>query len=640
MRKNIVYAVFSVFVTAGIFAWLFSHITLREVADLLRNVDPRGVALFLLASLGMSFFRAWRYRVILRSSGFAPGRFAMYLVVLVRNTFSDFLPARLGTLVYIYIITTRLGIPFGAATSSFALAFIFDMLALVPLIAWAAVGLGGGSLWVLIGFGAVLTVAMVWGLAILPRLIEWMAARVGRLPLLGAARRDAWRLGLQAVREDLQRTRAAGIYGRVFMLSLMVRIFKYASLYLFLFALVAPLGYGWSRLPVAHVFTGLCAAEAAASLPISGLAGFGAYEGAWATVFRMLLFPAPLAKMTSIAHHLFTQLYGYSLGAVALLVLLLPLWRRVSPAPQTLPPKSPWRFTVQWAASWLAIAGLAAWLYQVCPAAEVADSGASLVIEAEQATALRQLREQISGWAVFERPEGVYLVRLGESEPRLLVAGGTFPRFSPDGEKVAFVRGREIAWIHRDGTGLEILAPATEPRAVSFHPNGRELCFTDGETIRAVNLSSREVQTVFSGYRFRELDVAPDGRIVVTVRQRGVFMMGFDPASGRSWRIASGCSASFSPDGRRVTNNDGNHRSLTIRDFETGRAVGSVSAPEGLAFDNQQWSNDENWMVSRSEGLVEEVFVHDLLKNTSFHVTYVKKADRPDVFIEKLQGLP
>lgn len=631
MKRNLLYALFSVLVTAGIFAWLFQHVTWREVVGLLREADPRGLALFLLASLTMSVFRAWRYLVMLRASGYSPGKLALYLVVLVRNTFSDLLPARLGTLVYIYVVTARLGIPFGAASSSFALAFIFDMIALAPMIAWAAVGLGGAPVAVLVGFGALLATAMLALLAGLPGLVRWMAGRAGSLRWLGAPRAARWRQALEDVVADLRKAREAGIYGKVFVLSLMVRLFKYASLYLFLFALVAPRGYGWQALPVSRVFTGLCAAEAAASLPVSGLAGFGAYEGTWALVFQWLLFPAPLAVMTSVAHHLFTQIYGYALGGLALLLLLLPLWRRRPAAAPTLR-ESAGRFAARLAALLAGVAALAVLLYRLCPAAR-AESVPSAP-SAQEKAALSQLAGRVRGRVVFERPDGIYAAALGETAPVHLASHGSFPRWSPDGRHVAFLQSNRVTRIARGGGPPEPLAEVFAPRALAWHPSGAEIYFTDGQLVRAVHVETRAVRDVISGHPFREIDIAPDGRLAATVRGRGISIMGFDPASGRSWRIAGGCSASLSPDGKRVTNNEGDHRKLSIRDFESGARLGTVNAPPGLAFDNQFWSNDAGWMASRSEGPFEDIFVHDILKNEAVRVTFSGDCDRPDFFVE------
>lgn len=322
---------FSLVVTVGVFSYLFSHVSPREVVTLLREADRRGVAMFLVLSLVMSLSRAWRYQVALGTAGCRAPWLALFLVVLVRNFFSDLLPARIGTLVYIYLVTTRLGIPFGAAASSFALSFLFDLLALAPMLAAAVLGAGLSAelpRGALLAGGAALaavTGAVIWALPYGFHAVSWM---LNRLVGVTRGRFVRWREAWRAAEEDIRRARQAGIYWRMLILSILVRIGKYGSLYVFLFALIGPRGYGFDRLSVWRVFLGLCAAELAVSLPISGIAGFGAYEGTWALVFQLLGFPADIAKLTSISHHLFTQVYGYSLGALALAALLLPVFRR------------------------------------------------------------------------------------------------------------------------------------------------------------------------------------------------------------------------------------------------------------------------------------------------------------------------
>lgn len=326
------YLVFSLATTAAIFGYLLTHVSLREVLDLIRHADPRGVALFVALSLAMSVFRTWRYMVVLKLWGCRPGSAALFLVVLVRNFFSDLLPARIGTLIYIFLVRTRLGVPLGAATSSFALAFLFDMIALVPLIllaAWFAGAAGTLPPAGLIAGSAVLaavTIGILYGL-------PWLFGRAGRilrhLRLLPERWREKTAAVLEDAGEDTLKAQRGGMYLRLLVLSILVRAAKYGSLYMFLYALLAPRGYGFAQLGVSRVFLGLCASEAAASTPVSGIAGFGAYEGTWAFVFELLGFPGDIAKLTSISHHLFTQVYGYSLGALALLVLLVPWFRTV-----------------------------------------------------------------------------------------------------------------------------------------------------------------------------------------------------------------------------------------------------------------------------------------------------------------------
>ena len=388
--RSLVYLGFSLVVTVAIFGYLLTHVSPAEVLDLIRNADLRGVTMFLVLSLSMSVFRAWRYRVLLATAGYAPPAPALFLVVLVRNCFSDLLPARIGTLIYVYIVTTRLGVPFGAAASSFAYAFFYDFIALAPMIGAALLFAGAGAGIPVAGLviGSVLLCAVSGAILFaLPRLIDAANALLGRLPVPGPARRAAWRAALSAARDDVVRTKRAGIALRLLVLSFLVRLGKYASLYVFLFALVHPRGYGFAELPVPKVFIGLCAAELAASLPISGIAGFGAYEGTWALVFELLGYPGDFAKLTSIGHHLFTQVYGYSLGGLALLVLLLPVFRRRAPLPeQVRPPSAPLLFYGRIAAVLALIALLLGAAYRA-PIGRDAASGLAPTVSVEPARA-------------------------------------------------------------------------------------------------------------------------------------------------------------------------------------------------------------------------------------------------------------
>lgn len=332
VRAKPLYVAFSLLVTVAIFAYLFTHVTLQDVIGLIRGADGSAVAMFVVLSVSMSVFRTWRYAVLLKLSGYRPGGVALFLVVLVRNFFSDLLPARIGTLIYIFLVTSRLGVPAGAAASSFALAFLFDMVALVPMIllaVWLAGAVGRVPVGALIGGSALLAVVTVVVLIFLPWLFRLGRAVWERLRFLPARWLERGAAMFAEAEADTERARRAGMYLRLLVLSLLVRVGKYGSLYFFLFALLRPLGYELPDLGVSRVFLGLCASEAAASTPVSGIAGFGAYEGTWAVVFELLGFPQDIAKLTSISHHLFTQVYGYALGALALVLLLLP-WFRVS----------------------------------------------------------------------------------------------------------------------------------------------------------------------------------------------------------------------------------------------------------------------------------------------------------------------
>jgi len=327
--RRLIYFVFSLGVTVGVFAFLFRNISLREVVDLILNSHRGALVLFVLLSLTMSVLRTWRYSMVLNVLGHVPSRVALYLVVLVRNFFSDLLPARLGTLIYVYIVTSRLGVPFGAAAASFALAFLFDIIALVPLLLVAAlcsVATAGVPGWLLVSGSLVVAVVSLSVLFAMEPVLRLGTSLFSRLPMSPEGRCQKLFGHWQAAEQEIHRAKEAGIYWKLLLLSAGVRVFKYTSLYVLLVGLVMPLGYTLSQLSIPRVFVGLCASELAASLPISGIAGFGAYEGTWALVFDLLGFKN-IAQITSVSHHLVTQVYGYGLGVLALLVLLLPVFR-------------------------------------------------------------------------------------------------------------------------------------------------------------------------------------------------------------------------------------------------------------------------------------------------------------------------
>jgi len=345
--KRLLYWIFSLGVTAGVFSYLLRHVSPAEVGRVLINADPAGIGSFLLFSLAMTFFRTWRYHLVLQVAGYRVWLPALFLVVLVRNFFSDIVPMRIGTLVYIYIVTTRLGVPFGAATSSYALSVLFDFIALAPMIGLAsALALGGSDLsgWSLAGWAAAMGTVTVLVLFALPYAFGSIRKLLQLMVRYTGGRLGSWLAAWEEAEKDVRQARKAGIYLRMFWLSLLVRVGKYGSLYFFLYALAHPMGYGLSDLNPARVFLGLCAAELAASTPVSGVAGFGAYEGTWALVFRLLGFPRHFSEVTSISHHLFTQVYGYGIGIIALLVLLLPVFARRKPHLITYRPEPALRF--------------------------------------------------------------------------------------------------------------------------------------------------------------------------------------------------------------------------------------------------------------------------------------------------------
>lgn len=330
--KNSLYFVISCIVCYAVLNYIFTRVSLKDIGDSIRNADARLLLVFLVMSFSMSTLRTWRYLILLKFSGHHPHPLPMFFVVLVRNFCSDLLPARLGSLIYVFLLTTKLKVPLDQSASSFSLALLFDVCSIAPMVLIAVLFLGeSGEVSVAVVSSAAVGFALVSFLLIffMPFFIEVGVGLIARLSIIPQKAANKIITFLRKVKTDIKATQQAGLYGRVFVLSILIRVFKYAGLYFILYALLAPAGYTYEQLPWAKVFFGLIVPEFVASLPISGIAGFGAYQSAWIYMFQLLGFPEETAQITSLSHHMISQAYGFLIGVSAITLLFLPFMKRL-----------------------------------------------------------------------------------------------------------------------------------------------------------------------------------------------------------------------------------------------------------------------------------------------------------------------
>ena len=279
-------------------------------------------------------------------------------------------------------------------------------------------------------------------------------------------------------------------------------------------------------------------------------------------------------------------------------------------------------------------------------------SSASLAAQAPTAAdgnSLAALNKLIRWKVVFEKKDGIYIASSTDSAPKLLAESGRYARWSPDGKDAAFLRGNQVVVAVSEHGFLgdaattpkqilfKVIAEATEkPNALAYHPNGREVLFVAKQTLFAVDKETKTVRTLLSGFDFREIDVAAPGRwLISTVKIRGHnSILGFDLEQQKSWKVSGGCSASLSPDGRLATNNASSHKQLFLRKFDTGERAALIDAPPERTFDNQYWSNAQDWIASRTDRAKGgDIFVHQISTNHAFQLTAGGGADRPDFFV-------
>ena len=343
--KKFIYLTLACGVTAALFYYLARTTTLADWVGLYQGLDFRYFAAYVVLFLLSMFLKALRYQVLLGASGATavPGLRDLLTITFASNLFVDLLPARSGSLAYIVFLNRKLKVELPACASSFAFSFIFDLIGMLPLFFLAIIshsmtdGGGGYHLWVLLG---VLTLISLAVLLLLDNVLNWAASVIDffRTDKLGKINALAARLSSEArsMASDVVKVKGQKVFLRVLLLSVGIRLGKYLSLYLLLMGIAGQWPEAAASLSFHVVLFALVAAEATASLPISGIAGFGAYEGVMTATLRQAGLSTSQAAMTPFGLHLTTQTLDYFLGGLALLYLSLSTRRKNGARPEKL----------------------------------------------------------------------------------------------------------------------------------------------------------------------------------------------------------------------------------------------------------------------------------------------------------------
>jgi uncharacterized membrane protein YbhN (UPF0104 family) len=333
-KKRIFFVVLSLAVSVLLIGLLLSQIQIRDLAQTLSNIYWPALFLYIGISLFSSWLRAWRYKWLLQPKPITWAN--IFLVTFIRNCFDDLLPARIGSLSYIYVLNRRLGFSFESAASTFVVAFVLDFLTLSPFLALAIfiVGLGASA----VSTPGLLLLSLLFFIIIL--VILWQIIPIFRavlnlyrslLKILKVGQKKGARHStakLEMTLDSLAEIKAKKIYVPLFLLSLLIRLGKYVSLYFLLFALLRSHGFLMKDLSFSKTILGITGAEMTSALPVKGLADFGTWESAWAVAFRLMNFEAGLAILSGIGVHLITNLFEYSLGFLSILILAVPYMKR------------------------------------------------------------------------------------------------------------------------------------------------------------------------------------------------------------------------------------------------------------------------------------------------------------------------
>jgi hypothetical protein len=269
-------------------------------------------AAFIFLVLVGAWLRAYRYYLLL---GKKVVLLDVFWVTLVRNFAVDLLPARSAALLFYSFLIHKQGVDYEEGASSFVVAVFYDVLAL-------AVMLGGLGLFLT---GGMPREILYWTLAILFLVSAAFIIYSDRLVALVLGFKFVKKVPrvegvLVRVHHYLQAHRGTGERLKLFILSLLIRLGKYISLYL--------LFWGVVRVTVSpHTFAqfcfGMAGTEMSATLPIQGIGGFGTWELAFSLFFKTFKIPAGDPFLTALVIHVTTQVWEYTVGLAAFLFLSL-----------------------------------------------------------------------------------------------------------------------------------------------------------------------------------------------------------------------------------------------------------------------------------------------------------------------------
>ncbi len=328
---------------------VFHDQELSEFLAIFHSIDRSLFLLFVSMSLISVGVRAYRYQLLMTGilgPKHTPSGGKLVIVTALRNALSDSLPARLGELAYVYLVN-RLGVPVVTGLSTFGLSFVLDIIVLAGVVAAllaATLAFPGSTAVQVTGLGEVapgLLVFFIFGLLLIVTAFFVLLKRMN-LVLNLLARLSSFFLSehrpnsvakrifekcYSAVYRIAEDVRLVGSSGRLLSLvtvTLLLRLLKYGSLHILLLAVVTQWSITHRDIGLGTSLLSFLSAEASASLPMSGLLGFGAYEGVWSMVFsslcKELCAVIPSIPSVALAVHLITQVVAYVVGGIALIL--------------------------------------------------------------------------------------------------------------------------------------------------------------------------------------------------------------------------------------------------------------------------------------------------------------------------------
>lgn len=212
----------------------------------------------------------------------------------------------------------------------------------------------------------------------------------------------------------------------------------------------------------------------------------------------------------------------------------------------------------------------------------------------------------VLGCEECETTQGLYAVAPDGRGFHLIrgTVGAVAPRWSPDGQTLAFAATAGV-WLSRsDGSHQRLVA--RRAAAPSWSPDGRRLAYAGPNGLYALSLDTRRSRLILPMAApdfFADPDWSPDGKRIVGWRGHDIAHLWLVDADGSHLRrlgpnSLEGQVPRWSPDGRRIAYADADSGTIDVLTLRTGRTRTVFSgAAEGDQSWALAWSPDGRWLA-------------------------------------------
>lgn len=338
-RKKIILRVVNVVIVVGfgifLVYYLLTKVSIGQIKDAIVGADKLSIIMALVILSVSIFVRTYRKKILVGSDRISMTD--MFLVVLVRNAFNMVLPARTGELSYVYVLQRKFRFPLEIGVSTLMLMLIFDLAIVFSLIVISIIVVlinrFSSSYLAVVLIAAVLLVIILLVLFYLSKVIGFLLMLIDKIL-------SRYRIGKNRViriiynkmvdiNKNIEIIQKRGIYWKVYLSSIVIRVLKFGSYYMMIYAILKPDGYSFRELNFWIIFLAVVAAEISAVLPTHALAGFGTYEGAFLLVLGVLGFAITGISWEAVAfgYHIITLTFIVTLGVIAMIILSMPFYK-------------------------------------------------------------------------------------------------------------------------------------------------------------------------------------------------------------------------------------------------------------------------------------------------------------------------